>query len=78
MVTKIGLVAYILGPHVVKKQRLKYRVTMMVRYYIMLTLFLKILNLAQQFCHFCPIFTLPKQNYVDSATTEAKSTKPSP
>ena len=38
-----------------------YRVTMVVRDYILLTLFLKFLNLEQLLCHFCPILTRPKK-----------------
>ena len=34
-----------------------YWVTMVVRYYVLLTSFLKFLNIAQLFCHFCPILT---------------------
>ena len=36
-----------------------YSVTMVVRHYVLLTVFLKFLNLAQLLCHFCPIITSP-------------------
>ena len=38
-----------------------YRVTMVVRDYILLTLFLKVPNLAQPLCHFCRIINSPSK-----------------
>ena len=38
-----------------------YRVTMVVRDYILLTLFLKVLDLAQPLCHFCRIINSPSK-----------------
>ena len=53
-----------------------FRVTMLVRDYVLLTLFLEVANLDQLFCQFCPVLTSPNSKF-SSGTTKAKSTKSS-
>ena len=51
---------------------------MVVRDYILLTLFIKVPQSYPTAVPFLPNSHQPKQNWADSGTTEAKSTKPSP
>ena len=50
---------------------------MVVSDYITLTLFLKLLNVAQSALQFLPNSHQPKQKWANSGTTGVKSTKPS-
>ena len=53
-----------------------YRVTMVVRDQVLLTLFLKLLNVSKLLCHFCPILTSPSRIGQTVEQMKKKSTKP--
>ena len=48
-----------LPPLLLRRTRSFYRVTMVVREYVSLAFFLKLLNLTQLICHLCPILPSP-------------------